>query len=305
MAKYNWSKFSELGGHIYYDDYRATPAQIKAYNKHIAEQEGIVKKVNTRSKRNFSIPSQYKRYFNSKLKFTGKGGTPAWAKPLGLRGGANPEAQWRTMMYQPFKGGAKHDITTVRWGAKLGKSNATVLNGTKQWVRQIQVTVHALSISAENWRIMVGQRAIKVFQNSFRYLKFYNNRSQHWQSLSSATLRKRAKRGTGSRILREYGDLYESIKLKERQNAMTTRVYTDIVPANSSKHKKHSVCYAGYHNEGKGTYGKGWRGHKPTPYVKRQFMGHSSYLNPITDPFMRKMMRTYLFDNVFLSRQVK
>lgn len=95
----------------------------------------------------------------------------------------------------------------------------------------------------------------------------------------------------------------ESIKLKERVNLITTRVYTDIVPANAAKHKKHSICYAGYHNEGKGTYGRGWNGHKPKPYIRRQFMGHSSHLDPYKDSFMRKMMKMYLFDSVFLVKK--
>ena len=182
-------------------------------------------------------------------------------------------------------------------------SSATILNGTKQWIRQIQISQYALRVQAENFRVVVGRRAMKVFQNSFKYQQFYSNRSRRWTPLSSYTLKKRARRGTGSRILKEYGDLYNSIKLDESAGVGRTRVYTDIVPANAGHHKKHSICYAGYHNEGKGTYGSAWNGHKPKPYVKRQFMGHSSYLNPFTDSFMRKMMKLYLFDSVFLMKK--
>lgn len=116
--------------------------------------------------------------------------------------------------------------------------------------------------------------------------------------------KKRARRGTGNRILKEYGDLYNSIRIKEHAGLYRTRVYTDVVHANASHHKKHSICYAGYHNEGEGTYGSGWNGHKPKPYIRRQFMGHSSYLDPLTDSFMRKMVKLYLFDSVFLIKKV-
>ena len=81
-------------------------------------------------------------------------------------------------------------------------------------------------------------------------------------------------------------------------------IETEVVRANPAHHKAHSICYAGYHNEGVGTYGR-YRGRFHSKrYIKRQFIGHSSYMNPITDPFMKKMLKLYLFDSVFLTRKV-
>lgn len=48
---------------------------------------------------------------------------------------------------------------------------------------------------------------------------------------------KRARRGTGSKILKEYGDLYNSIRIDEHAGLYATRVYTDVVHANASHHK--------------------------------------------------------------------
>lgn len=253
-----------------------------------------------------STTSRYGKYFSHGTKFSsGKSRhLAAWAKPLTLRGGANPNYNWSRGEFKGLDGKIKRGSSKVRWGANINSNTpATVLVGTKQWIRQLQISIHALHIQAEHFRIVVGQRAIKVFQNSFKYQQFYSSRTQRWRPLSAYTLKKRAARGTGNRILKEYGDLYNSIKIDENAGPMTTRVYTDIVPANAGHHKRHSICYAGYHNEGKGTYGSGWNGHKPKPYIRRQFMGHSSHLDPYRDSFMKKMMKMYLFDSVFLIKK--
>lgn len=248
----------------------------------------------------------YGKYFSSKsVAFTNRGGhIQGWAKTLTLKGGKDPNLNWHRPQFRATNGKLIRASSKTLWGANINSNTpATILVGTKQWVRQIQISLHALYVNAENFRIFVGQRAIKVFQNSFKYQQFYSSRTQRWKPLSAWTLKKRAWRGTGSRILKEYSDLYNSIKIDENAGPMTTRVYTDIVPANAGHHKRHSICYAGYHNEGKGTYGSGWNGHKPKPYIRRQFMGHSSHLNPFTDSFMKKMMKMYLFDSVFLIKK--
>ncbi len=298
--KFDPSKFSTRLGTLYYDGKTATQYRIKQYNKYVRGAGG----------RFTSVPKQYSKYFSSGTRFTTRQGHIAsWAKPLTLSGGSNPNYNWGRVNYRDFDGKIRRGSSSGRWGADInrgrrGASGATtVLDGTKQWVRQIQISLHQLYINAENFRVVAGQRAIKVFQNSFKYQQFYSNHSNRWASLAPYTLNKRARRGTGSRILKEYGDLYNSIKIDERSSPYTTRVYTDIVHANAAHHKKHSICYAGYHNEGKGTYGSGWNGHKPKPYIRRQFMGHSSYLNPFSDNFMKKMMKLYLFDNVFLVKK--
>lgn len=302
--KFDPSKVKTQFGKHFYEGQRLGSHRERLYQQWLRNQGGGSVKGRA------TFPKQYSKYFSSGTRFTIRQGHIApWAKPMTLKGGSNPNYNWRRVSYINSKGSVSKSSSSDRWGADTNQgkrgagSSATILNGTKQWIRQIQISQYALRVQAENFRVVVGRRAMKVFQNSFKYQQFYSNRSRRWTPLSSYTLKKRARRGTGSRILKEYGDLYNSIKLDESAGVGRTRVYTDIVPANAGHHKKHSICYAGYHNEGKGTYGSAWNGHKPKPYVKRQFMGHSSYLNPFTDSFMRKMMKLYLFDSVFLMKK--
>lgn len=302
--KFDPSKVKTQFGKHFYEGQRLGSHRERLYQQWLRNQGGGSVKGRA------TFPKQYSKYFSSGTRFTARQGHIApWAKPMTLKGGSNPNYNWGRVSYINSKGSVSKSSSSDRWGANTNQgkrgagSSATILNGTKQWIRQIQFSQYALRVQAENFRVVVGRRAMKVFQNSFKYQQFYSNRSRRWTPLSSYTLKKRARRGTGSRILKEYGDLYNSIKLDESAGVGRARVYTDIVPANAGHHKKHSICYAGYHNEGKGTYGSAWNGHKPKPYVKRQFMGHSSYLNPFTDSFMRKMMKLYLFDSVFLIKK--
>ena len=302
--KFDPSKVKTQFGKHFYEGQRLGSHRERLYQQWLRNQGGGSVKGRA------TFPKQYSKYFSSGTRFTTRQGHIApWAKPMTLKGGSNPNYNWGRVSYINSKGSVSKPSSSDRWGADTNQgkrgagSSATILNGTKQWIRQIQISQYALRMQAENFRVVVGRRAMKVFQNSFKYQQFYSNRSRRWTPLSSYTLKKRARRDTGSRILKEYGDLYNSIKLDESAGVGRTRVYTDIVPANAGHHKKHSICYAGYHNEGKGTYGSAWNGHKPKPYVKRQFMGHSSYLNPFTDSFMRKMMKLYLFDSVFLMKK--
>lgn len=302
--KFDPSKVKTQFGKHFYEGQRLGSHRERLYQQWLRNQGGGSVKGRA------TFPKQYSKYFSSGTRFTIRQGHIApWAKPMTLKGGSNPNYNWGRVSYINSKGSVIKSSSSDRWGADTNQgkrgagSSATILNGTKQWISQIQISQYALRVQAENFRVVVGRRAMKVFQNSFKYQQFYSNRSRRWTPLSSYTLKKRARRGTGSRILKEYGDLYNSIKLDESAGVGRTRVYTDIVPANAGHHKKHSICYAGYHNEGKGTYGSAWNGHKPKPYVKRQFMGHSSYLNPFTDSFMRKMMKLYLFDSVFLMKK--
>lgn len=302
--KFDPSKVKTQFGKHFYEGQQLGSHRERLYQQWLRNQGGGSVKGRA------TFPKQYSKYFSSGTRFTIRQGHIApWAKPMTLKGDSNPNYNWGRVSYINSKGSVSKSSSSGRWGADTNQgkrgagSSATILNGTKQWIRQIQISQYALRVQAENFRVVVGRRAMKVFQNSFKYQQFYSNRSRRWTPLSSYTLKKRARRGTGSRILKEYGDLYNSIKLDESAGVGRTRVYTDIVPASAGHHKKHSICYAGYHNEGKGTYGSAWNGHKPKPYVKRQFMGHSSYLNPFTDSFMRKMMKLYLFDSVFLIKK--
>lgn len=308
MPKLKLEDFEFYAGRWYYKGMRATQAQIQQKVRMESGEEAARRVVKHRGSAK-AMTARYRKYFNANTKLASHGHIEKWAKPMTLKGGTNPNMNYTRAMHMNVKGKAVRVPAYERWGATVNSTkptlgNATVLKGSREWIRQLEVAIHAVMVNAEHFRILVGQRAIRVFQNSFKYQKMYTNQAQRWSPLASYTLQKRAKRGTGSKILYEYGDLYNSFRLNENKDAMTTSVYTDIVPANASHHKKVSLCYAGYHNEGKGTYGRGWRGHKPKPYVKRQFMGHSSHLDPYTDAFINKMMKNYLFDSVFMVRKL-
>lgn len=304
--KWGWLEYRyETGWH------QAEYEQEEWYNKqkNKVRKEARITKRSTRlqnpgSRPRNTVPNKYRSYFPKDTKFTNRQGhTQGWAKNLTLSGGKEANQNWQRVKFYNDKGQISRTGFKEKWGANLNKGSNSILIETKGWVRQLQIAIYALELNAENFRVVVGRRALKVFQNSFKYQQFYSQPSHRWASLSAATLKKRARRGTGSKILVEYGDLRKSIKMKENVGAGITRIYTDVVPANPSHHKKHSICYAGYHNEGVGTYGSAWNGHKPKAYIQRQFMGHSSYLNPLTDDFMRKMMKLYLFDSVFLMKK--
>lgn len=311
-SKYKWSV--SLGKLIHYDSdgftRYASESETKRWRQATGGTEG-----KARSYRSANVQTRFKKYFGSSTTLTGANGKIAdWARPLSLSGGKNPEYGW-TRAYYSANGKLKKDSSAKFWGANLkqlnrkdiGKTNVgmgVILNGSREWIRQIQISIHQLSLNAERFRIAVGHRAIKVFQNSFKHQRLDATGSQKWADLSVFTKKKRAKRVTGTRILNEYGDLYRSIKIKEQSASGTvkgkvTRIYTDIVKANPQHYKKHSICYAGYHNNPNpgDTYGK-WG--KRRPYIQRQFIGHSDKI----DSFAAMIMKRYLFDSVFLIKKV-
>lgn len=291
-------------GVTYYENKRLTQNQEKLYRKWL--NKGSNSKIDRGT-----VNKKYTKYFPKGTKFTSQQGhIHQWAKPLALSGGSNSSYNWSSVKYEDFDGSVKRVSSKQKWGANINKGgiggakSAVVFDNIKQWIRHLQITMHQVRVQAENFRVMAGKRALKIFQSSFKFKRFYTTGSYNWQPLSPYTIKKRASRGTGSVILKEYGDLYRSIKLKENDGPNTTSIYTDIVEANTSHKKKRSICYAGYHNEGRGTYGNGWGKGNPKPYIQRQFIGHSSHLDPNTDQFMKKMMKLYLFDSVFLVKKV-
>lgn len=276
-----------------------TQKQLEKYNAYRKNQENTVRV--RKSTYKHKIPQGIRtKYFSAGTRYTLKSGhTAYWARPMTLRGGSNPNYNFRRIEYTDLQG--KHLKTSSKdlWGGKVNKGGVSILKGPKEWLKQLLLAKTRLPIEVENYRVVIGRRALKIFQNSFKYKQFYSQGSQKWTPLAPYTIRKRAKRGNGSRILKEYGDLLQSLKFDESR----MRVFTDIVPANSGKHKSRSLSYAGWHNEGEGTYGNGWGVRTPKPYIQRQFMGHSTYLDPFIDPFINKLMKLYLFDSVWLVKK--
>lgn len=242
----------------------------------------------------------YDRIYNKHTYDAARGGvTREWGADV------NRHASYKSF----FKGAKTESQIQASKSRALGQmgSRGAVLDGNRQeFERHLLVAKYQMQLQAANWRVLVGQRALKVFKESFKFQKFYSEGASPWQSLSSFTKKKRSNRGTlrKSPILREYGDLEKSLKFED--HGRETSIITQPVTANEGHHKSHTICYAGYHNDPNpwDTYGRWGRGGHPKKYVQRQFMGHSDKLNPITDSFMCQMMKWYLFDNVFLVKKV-
>ena len=275
-----------------------------------------VKKIGARAAQQNAFRKAAKYTFSKDIEFINKQGHSLdWAKNYTTRGGKQPVINAKRLDYQTFKptnntitlsNGTQIAIfkpgkvqkTKGKWGPMFNKgvANKAKVFTHKEWMWHLGAAVRQLAVQAANFRVFVGERAKKIFEDSFRYQKFHSKDSAKWTPLSAATLNKRRKRGTGNKILREYGDLRQSMKIDNGENFGKTRVYTEIVQANTGKKKHHSICYAGYHNEGEGTYGKNGK-----PYIKRQFMGHSTYLDPFVDYKIRAGLRKFMFDLVFMA----
>lgn len=179
---------------------------------------------------------------------------------------------------------------------------------TFAWLRMHLISVpEKIEIASMNFTIILALRAQKIFQNSFKYKKFYSLDGGSWTPLAKSTIKKRERKGTwpgAGGMLREYGDMYRSIKLTKggitRNGTKFNGSFVHTDPKEYSQHsytnrrgqnvidKRGVFCYAGLHNEG----GRIRYGHK---LPKRQFMGHSSYLFE----FALAQMDRYFFFNVF------
>lgn len=200
--------------------------------------------------------------------------------------------------------------TNSLWGAKIrqGKGVVTgVLNGFKEFIQHINIAKHMFTIQAENFRITVGQRALRIFEESFKYHKFYNEDTE-WKPLASFTRKKRKWRGTwnGDQLskLKEYGKLAGSLQ-KVDSGPTLTKIFTKEVRvvrnSKSGRAKGRTFSYAGIHNEGV-PKGNKWGDAVP----KRQFMGWSrSNRNKMDkiDMFAYEIADRYLFDSVFLVKR--
>lgn len=203
----------------------------------------------------------------------------------------------------------RRGTTSKAWITKKGGGGGNLSLG--DFRTHLRIARYNVEKSAVNFAIVLSLRAQKIFQESFKYKRFYSADGSAWPELSENTKKNRIRHktwpkasgfnGTGG-ILQEFGDLYNSIK--QRKEGKGGSVYTD--PSEFKPHvypngkTRRSICYAGVHNNGGEmgmTYGNGFGGKRPTTRVKqRQFMGHSTYLFD----FARQIARTYLFDDVFV-----
>lgn len=165
---------------------------------------------------------------------------------------------------------------------------------TFAWFRLHLIRViEKLEVNAQNFSVILSLRAQKIFQDSFKNKSAdFEDGSGPWEQLADSTIRKRIKRktwpGRGG-MLREYGILFDSIKVKkDKDENFKGGVYTDSSEYASRRNRRSIPFYARLHNEG----GKIRGGH----YLpRRQFIGHSRLLFD----FALKNADRYFFFNVF------
>lgn len=171
----------------------------------------------------------------------------------------------------------------------------------EQFMQHARELPMLLDVKVFDFTVAMAHKAQDTFRRSFGNQGFYSAGAPRWQPLTAYTMRKRAWHGTlkSNPILREYGVLRDSIKVKESKSlesmghVITQTVWTDPLVFSRSRYHRGFV-YAGVHNNPSigDTYGK-WFGGKQAK--QRQFMGHSTYV----DDWQEKYVRNYLFDSIF------
>ncbi len=261
-----------------------------------------------------------KRLFNSSLSFYGgnnllsskfqamsigqtiKGTRFNNAKYMELPDSYNGYGRWKT------KGKLK---TKSKWIAAYGNNEVIVLKDIREWVLQLNIAAHQLAISAEHYRFVLAQRALKIFQDSFTLKRFNSAGYNKWPAISSWTVEKRRYGGAWPRKhragrpkgkwaqLRKKSTWPGAGGLMQETNALYKSMkYVPSMGANSSGIKAFAR-YAGVHNnpDSDTTYGNGWGGvfSPPKKAKTRKFMGHSTLM----DDFIKIYEKRYLFDTVF------
>lgn len=180
-------------------------------------------------------------------------------------------------------------------GKRRGATKA--MKSSKEWAINLIRLAEGISSHVLSFTAVTALRAQKVFQDSFKYKRFYSSGEPSWKPLSDFTIKKRLLQGTwpgAGGILRERGDMYNSLKVKKVNNGLYHGygVYTDPKEYKNGPHR--GFVYAGLHNNpsASDTYGDGFNGAiRPRKAIKRQFMGHSTYI----DQFIFSNIDRYMF----------
>ena len=314
-------EYSALGGKYYRAKIGETFAKEiskSTYQKYYRQYHGGTPK-GVRTRTNLKLSEGWKKQLWSKS---------SWANSPWNNGGNRLQEHLRPLTIsdkRDFYGRVQTEAgrTNSQWGAKLsnGKYKGTVfvLNGFQEWMKHLQIAKYQMTVQAEHFRITVGQRALRVFQLSFKYHKFYNEDSR-WKELASYTRRKRIVAGTwfGSQKSKLYETGAMAGAFDYQQNVGNiTRISTDTpttvrkrmsvrdvikgVPVKGRPTYTTNYIYAGIHNEG---VPKGRKHGSKIP--QRQFMGwsksHSTVMDKI-DTFAYEIADRFLFDSVFLTKK--
>jgi len=219
-----------------------------------------------------------RRYFTGPSHFVGKSGetiTPSVLRNNPMYFGADGKPKY-------LKSDGTIDVGKIRNNMLLGKDRR-LFNEFPNKVGSVpfelaiahlnEIARVRLRPAALQFEVKLAKEAVDVFQRSFVEHKFRDYGSQRWQPLAPYTVKRRRKFGTNpNNILVDTGTLKRSI----HQVGESGRVITDPKMFGTARRHK-GVCYAGVHNDPAyfGAYNYASRTHQ---VVRRQFMGHSSYL---------------------------
>lgn len=284
--RYEYARFS---GKYYRNGFEISS---RTFKKAYAARRGIIPQ-STRYAPELGV--RWKRAYFSKSTWKSnpwaarRGQMRDWLRPLV----SNP--QYGRQKYLGSDGKLHTTSSKSRWGmqVKARAGGAYVLDGEKEFLIHLRVSMYRLAINAERFRIAVGEKALRIFLKSFETQSFVNEGGTKWQDLATFTKKQRAKRNTWpGKILTEYGRLARSLAVQNY--VRKTSVYTKAVKSRTGQR----LSYAGIHNEG---VPKGAKWGKAIP--RRQFMGFN---NPnsmdMVDRFSFTISDRYLFHDVFLAK---
>ena len=255
-----------------------------------------------RSARGYKIANRFTLLFGKSHNFINESGHMYERyRPLGMQVGK----EYTT--FRSYKDDAGRVRKLGRWKTGLGNIGGEMT--MQQLFNHFRVVSYNVEKNALNFSIVLSERALRIFQQSFSMKKFNSRGGQKWPELSSHTINVRRRRGTwpgAGRALMELGELYNSLKLETIKTG--GRIYTDPKSfratsfasgkkkngsAAKKSYKRRAVCSAAVHNEGSEGGYTFW-GNRPA--VRRQFIGHSTYLFD----FANSIVKRYMFDDVFV-----
>lgn len=197
-------------------------------------------------------------------------------------------------------GGMGGKMTRHPWQAFRG-SAPVMLKDFVELHRHFVIVAHQIPIASERWKMVLAQRALAVFKESFIMKRFNSKGGKPWKSISRWTREKRrhtkgtVKLGWGKTSVRSHWPGKGGL-MRETDYLMNSLKYVEGMGWTGVRASAH---YAGVHNCPKPgmTYGNGFGGlfSPPKPVVQRQFMGHSTKI----DDFIMEYEDKYLFSTIF------
>ena len=265
----------------------------------------MAKITNGVSARGYKIADRYVSLFGKNFNFINESGhIKERYRPLGMQAGRTYNT------YRSYTDDMGRQRKLGRWKTGIGNLGGEMT--MQQLFNHFRVVRYNIEKNSLNFIILLSERALEIFQRSFKIKAFNSRGGQKWPELSESTKNVRRKRGTwpgAGRALMELGELYSSLKLESGKfggkiytdpAAFKAETYSDRIKGSKRNksaakkiYKRRKVCAAAVHNEGAAGGYTFW-GNRPA--VRRQFIGHSTYLIS----FANSIIKRYMFDDVFV-----